>query len=80
MSFYLQVLFCWAAFGLTVAVYSPEVHQSPFETAQDFLQFKKERKLMWCRMESQLTDDEWFRDVPTCEFGGYYSNGPATEL
>ena len=81
MSFYFQALCCWAAFGLTVAIYNPAVHQSPFETAQDFIQFKKDRTLMWCRMEPQLTDDdEWIRDVPTCDFGGYYPNGPATEL
>ena len=81
MSFYLQALCCWAAFGLTVAVYNPAVHQSPFETAQDFIQFKKDRTLMWCRMEPQLTDDdEWIRDVPTCDVGGYYPNGPTTEL
>ena len=81
MSFYLQALCCWAAFGLTMAIYSPAVHQSPFETAQDFIQFKKDRSLMWCRMEPQLTDDdEWIRDVPTCDFGGYYPNGPTTEL
>ena len=81
MSFYLQASCCCVAFGLTVAVYDPAVHQSPFETAQDFIQFKKDRTLMWCRMEPQLTDDdEWIRDVPTCDFGGYYPNGPATEL
>ena len=81
MSFYVQILFCWAAFGLTVAIYNPTARQSPFETAQDFIQFKKDRTLMWCRMEPQLTDDdEWIRDVPTCDFGGYYPNGPATEL
>ena len=82
MSFYTQVIVCWAAFGVTAAlVDSPENHLSRFATVQDFLQFKKDRRLMWCRMEPELMEnDEWVRDVPTCSFGGYYPSEPVTEL
>ena len=82
MSFYTQIIICFAAFGVTAALVDPpEDHLSRFATVQDFLEFKNDRRLMWCRMEPQVTDDnEWIRDVPTCDFGGYYPNGPATEL
>ena len=82
MSFYTQIIICFAAFGATATLVDPpEDRLSRFATVQDFLEFKKDRRLMWCRMEPQLTDDdEWIRDVPTCDFGGYYPNGPATEL
>ena len=82
MSFYTQFIIWFAAFGVTATLVDPpEDHLSRFATVQDFLEFKKDRRLMWCRMEPQLTDDdEWIRDVPTCDFGGYYPNGPATEL
>ena len=82
MSFYTQVIVCWAAFGVTAALVDlPENHLSRFATVQDFLEFKKDRRLMWCRMEPELTEnDEWVRDVPTCSFGGYYPSEPVTEL
>jgi len=82
MSFYTQIIICFAAFGVTATLVDPPEDQlARFATVQDFLEFKKDRRLMWCRMEPQLTDDdEWIRDVPTCDFGGYYPNGPATEL
>ena len=81
MSFYMQSLLCWTAFALTAAIYSPSEPRSPFETEADFLEFKKERRLMWCDMSPQLTEnDDWIRDVPTCSFGGYYPNGPIMEL
>ena len=82
MSFYTQVIVCWAAFGVTAALVDPpENHLSRFSTVQDFLEFKKDRRLMWCRMEPELTEnDEWVRDVPTCSFGGYYPSEPVTEL
>ena len=82
MSFYTQIIICFAAFGVTATLVDPPEDQlARFATVQDFLEFKKDRRLMWCRMEPQLTDDdEWIRDVPTCDFGGYYPNEPATEL
>jgi len=82
MSFYTQIIICFAAFGVTATLVDPpEDHLSRFATVQDFLEFKNDRRLMWCRMEPQVTDDnEWIRDVPICDFGGYYPNGPATEL
>jgi len=82
MSFYTQVIVCWAAFGVTAALVDPpENHLSRFATVHDFLEFKKDRRLMWCRMEPELTEnDEWVRDVPTCSFGGYYPSEPVTEL
>ena len=82
MSFYTQVIACWAAFGVTAALVDPpENHLSRFATVQDFLEFKKGRRLMWCRMEPELTgNEEWVRDVPTCSFGGYYPSEPVTEL
>lgn len=81
MSIYTQALLCWGAFSLTAALYTPSQQEAPFKTPQDFLQFKEDRKQMWCRMEPHLTDDdEWIRDVPTCSFGGHYPAGPKTEL
>ena len=82
MSFYTQVIVCWAAFGVTAALVDPpENHLSRFATVHDFLEFKKDRRLMWCRMEPELTEnEEWVRDVPTCSFGGYYPSEPVTEL
>ena len=82
MSFYTQIILCSAAFGVTaVLVEPPENNLSRFTTVQDFLQFKEDRRLMWCEMSPQFTeDDEWVRDVPTCSFGGYYPSEPVTEL
>ena len=82
MSFYTQLIVCWAAFGVTAALVDPpENHLSRFATVQDFLEFKKDRRLMWCRMEPELTENEdWVRDVPTCSFGGYYPSEPVTDL
>ena len=81
MSLYAQTLLCLGAFSLTAALYTPSPKKTLFETPQEFFQFKEDRKLMWCRMEPQLTDeDEWIRDIPTCSFGGYYPVGPTTEL
>lgn len=81
MSIYAQALLCWGAFSLTAAVYTPSQQEALFETPQDFLKFKEDRRQIWCRMEPQLTDeDEWIRDIPTCSFGGYYPSGPTTEL
>ena len=82
MSVYTQIIICFAAFAVTATLVDPpEDHLSRFATVQDFLEFKKDRRLMWCRMEPQMTDDdEWIRDVSICDFGGYYPNGPATEL
>ena len=82
MSFYTQIIICLAAFGVTAALVDPtEEHLSRFATVQDFLEFKKDRRLMWCRMEPKLTDDdEWIRDVPTCSFVGYYPSELVTEL
>ena len=78
--FHFQVVLCSAAFGITVAIFSPVEHRSPFDTVEEFVKFKHDRALMWCRMESQFVDDDWIRDVPTCDFGGYYPNGASTEL
>lgn len=82
MSFKTQLMVCCVAFGLTtVLVDSSASDDGPFETVQDFQQFKKERRLMWCEMVPQLSDDEkWIRDVPSCSFGGYYPDGPTTQL
>ena len=82
MSFKTQLMVCCVAFGLTaVLVDSSAGDESPFETVQDFLQFKKERRLMWCEMAPQLTDnDKWIRNVPSCSFGGYYPDGPTAQL
>ena len=81
MSIYTQALLCWGAFILTAALYTPSQQDALFETPQDFVKFKEERKQMWCGMVSQLTNNEkWMRDVPTCSFGGHYPTEPVTEL
>ena len=82
MSFYTQFILCSAAFGVTAfLVEPPENHLSRFTTVQDFLQFKEDRRLMWCEKSLQPTEDyEWIRDLPTCSFGGYYSMEPVIEL
>ena len=81
MSFYNQIIVCLVAFGATTALVDPPENQlSHFATVQDFLKFKEDRRLMWCEMSPQLTEDgEWIRDVPTCSFGGYYFTEPVTD-
>lgn len=81
MSIYAQALLCWGAFSLTAALFNPGQQDTLFETPQEFLQFKEDRKLMRCRIEPQRSDEnEWIRDIPSCSFGGYYPAGPKTEL
>jgi hypothetical protein len=76
MTFFGQIILCWAAFGVAAVLMGPpESHLPGFTTAQDFLRFKEDRRLMQCEMSPQFNeDDEWIRDVPTCSFRGY---GPA---
>ena len=80
MSFYFQSLICISAFGITVMI-APDSQQFPFDSVEDFIQFKEDRRLMWCRIESELTENgELIRELPTCSFGGYYPSGPSAKL
>lgn len=75
-----QILFCLAAFGMTIMV-ATDHRKIGFHSAEDFVRFKEERRLMRCDMSPQVTEDKnWIRDVPTCSFGGYYPSGPTVGL
>ncbi len=69
------------AFAVTLAVAPDSSDEFPFDSAQEFIEFKtsSQKQFMDCTWET-LETENWVRRLPVCHFGGYRPNGPESAL